>query len=109
MRQRPRQLERDPPPPVGEREGRAVEGGELDQRHEVRRRPQAVHVRLARAGLAMEEDPHGRRLVVDPDLAAPVGGRVAEGVPATIRGDDREAADHDPRRCGQADALGDGR
>ena len=104
VQEQARDLERPPPPLPGEGQRRAVERRELDQRQEVRGRPQPVHVRLAHADLPVEDHAQGHRLVVDAELRAALGGRVAEHAPAPVGQDHRQAAHGDPGGRGERGA-----
>ena len=86
--------------------GRSVERRELDERLEVGRGPQAVHVRLARAGLAVEEKPRQRPRSWTWISAVPRRRRVAEDAPPAVGHDDGQATDADAGRRADEDPLG---
>ena len=107
MRRDADRLGRRAPPAADEGQLLPVERREEEERGEVRRRPLAVHVRLAGTGLAVDEEARHRGAVVDDDLAAHVRGGVAERPALAVGQHDRQPTDTDARRRGEQDALGD--
>ena len=76
------------------------------ERGQVRARPEAVHVRLAATGLAADEHPHERRVVVDVDLAPLRRRPVAEDLAGPIGQDDGQTADAHPGSRGPSHPPG---
>ncbi len=107
MGERPPELGRTPEPAGRQGERLSIERCPAEEAGQIGAGPQAVHVRLAAAGLAADEQSDQGLAVVDVDLRPRPGAGVPEGPRLTIGQDDDEVPHGDARRRREGDPPGD--